>query len=313
MGDQSLFFILKLKSAETALYNLQNAKTLLQQAKANTKKAEDLLAQKQDMLNRHKQALNSDRIALENAKIDAEAAHKNLAKAQANYDSAKAAYDDAVAHLISDAQQYGDSVKVDQDSYTIKEGDALPDLKLANSFAKHRENSEITNMFMNLAAMPGDTLPEGTTISWKDAARAQRDAQHTGDYVEDVLITFPDGSTITKQVTLHVTYNPELHKTSSEVTGLPTGAKIVNGQVVDANGHVLPGYTVVNGQIVKTNSGVNSSAVAGSMTNTSLKRSNLNNGQLPQTSDANQAGLVGLGVASMLGMLGLAGIRRKQN
>ena len=124
------------------------------------------------------------------------------------------------------------------------------------------------------------------------------------------MITFPDGSTITKQVTLHVTYNPELHKTNSEVTGLPAGAKIANGQVIDANGHVLAGYTVVNGQIVKTNGEVNGT---NSAVNNNAKRSDLDNGKLPQTSNANQAGLVGLGVASMLGMFGLAGIRRNQN
>lgn len=47
------------------------------------------------------------------------------------------------------------------------------------------------------------------------------------------------------------------------------------------------------------------SIVTGATVNINLKHSDLNND--------NQYGLVGLGVATMLGMFGLAGARRKRN
>lgn len=166
-------------------------------------------------------------------------AHDQLDKAKANFQAKKNAYDDAVAHLISDAQQYGSQVKLAQDHITINEGDQLPALSLDNQFAPHRENNAVTNMFMNLAAMPGDVLPEGTKISWADPTKANNDAQHAGDYTENVLITFPDGSTITKQVELTVKYNPAMHQTQTDITNVPgllAGTHVINGQVVNANG-----------------------------------------------------------------------------
>ena len=182
-------------------------------------------------------------------------AHDQLDKAKANFQAKKNAYDDAVAHLISDAQQYGSQVKLAQDHFTINEGDQLPALSLDNQLAPHRENNAVTNMFMNLATMPGDVLPEGTKISWADPTKANNDAQHAGDYTENVLITFPDGSTITKQVELTVKYNPALHQTQTDITnvpGLPAGTHVINGQVVNANGQIMSEYQVINGHIVKT-------------------------------------------------------------
>lgn len=245
--------------------------------------------------------------------------HDQLDKAKANFQAKKNAYDDAVAHLISDAQQYGSQVKLAQDHFTINEGDQLPTLKLDNQFAPHRENSAITNMFMNLAAMPGDVLPEGTKISWADPTKAQNDAQHAGDYTENVLITFPDGSTITKQVELTVKYNPSLHQTQTDITnvpGLPAGTHVINGQVVNANGQIMPEYQVINGQIVKTTTATQLTKASNAISseNTTLKRSDLNNGKLPQTGNSlNEAGLIGLGVLGMLTMLGLANNYRRKN
>ncbi|KRM30362.1 hypothetical protein FD32_GL001694 [Limosilactobacillus panis DSM 6035] len=298
------------------LNDLQNAQTLLKQAQDNAKAADDLLSQKTDQLKQAKDVLNSAQTKLDTAKTNAKLAHDQLDKAKANFQAKKNAYDDAVAHLISDAQQYGLQVKLAQDHFTINEGDQLPTLKLDNQFAPHRENSAITNMFMNLAAMPGDVLPEGTKISWADPTKANTDAQHAGDYTENVLITFPDGSTITKQVELTVKYNPALHQTQTDITnvpGLPAGTHVINGQVVNANGQIMPEYQVINGQIVKTTTATQLTKASNAISseNTPLKRSDLNNGKLPQTGDHNEAGLIGLGVATMLSMFGLVSVRRK--
>ena len=297
------------------LNDLQNAKTLLKDAQENAKAADDLLSQKTAQLNQAKEVLNHDQTTLDTAKTNAKMAHEQLDKAKANFQAKKNAYDDAVAHLISDAQQYGSQVKLDQDHFTINEGDQLPSLSLDNQFAPHRENSAITNMFMNLAAMPGDVLPEGTKISWANPTKANNDTQHAGDYTENVLITFPDGSTITKQVELTVKYNPALHQTQTDITNipdLPAGTHVINGQVVNANGQIMPEYQVVNGHIVKTTTAtqLTKSSNAISNENTTIKRSDLNNGKLPQTGDHNEAGLIGLGVAALLGALGMTKRRR---
>ena len=301
------------------LNDLQNAKTLLKDAQENAKAANDLLSQKTAQLKQAKEVLNHDQTTLDTAKTNAKSAHDQLDKAKANFQAKKNAYDDAVAHLISDAKQYGSQVKIDQDHFTINEGDQLPALKLDNQFAPHRENNAVTNMFMNLAAMPGDVLPEGTKISWADPTKANNDAQHAGDYTENVLITFPDGSTITKQVELTVKYNPALHQTQTDITnvpGLPAGTYVINGQVVNANNQIMPEYQVINGHIVKTITAtqlVNTSNAISSE-NTPLKRSDLNNGKLPQTGNSlNEAGLIGLGVLGMLTMLGLANNYRRKN
>ena len=297
------------------LNDLQNAQTLLKQAQDNAKAADDLLSQKTDQLKQAKDALNSAQTKLDAAKTNAKAAHDQLDKAKANFQAKKNAYDDAAAHLISDAQQYGSQVKLTQDHFTINEGDQLPSLSLDNQFAPHRENSAITNMFMNLAAMPGDVLPEGTKISWANPTKANNDAQHAGDYTENVLITFPDGSTITKQVELTVKYNPAMHQTQTDITnvpGLPAGTHVINGQVVNANGQIMPEYQVINGHIVKTTTAAQLTKASNAISseNTTLKRSDLNNGKLPQTGDHSEAGLIGLGVAGLIGALGMTKRRR---
>lgn len=297
------------------LNDLQNAQTLLKQAQDNAKAADDLLSQKTDQLKQAKDVLNSAQTKLDTAKTNAKMAHDQLDKAKANFQAKKNAYDDAVAHLISDAQQYGSQVKLAQDHFTINEGDQLPALSLDNQFAPHRENNAVTNMFMNLAAMPGDVLPEGTKISWADPTKANNDAQHAGDYTENVLITFPDGSTITKQVELTVKYNPAMHQTQTDITNVPgllAGTHVINGQVVNANGQIMPEYQVINGQIVKTTTATQLTKVSNAISSesTTLKRSDLNNGKLPQTGDHNEAGLVGLGVAGLIGVLGMTKRRR---
>ena len=274
------------------LNDLQNAQTLLKQAQDNAKAADDLLSQKTDQLKQAKEVLNRDQTKLDTAKTNAKLAHDQLDKAKANFQA-----------------------KLAQDHFTINEGDQLPTLKLDNQFAPHRENSAITNMFMNLATMPGDVLPEGTKISWADPTKANNDAQHAGDYTENVLITFPDGSTITKQVELTVKYNPAMHQTQTDITnvpGLPAGTHVINGQVVNANGQIMPEYQVVNGHIVKTATATQLTKVSNAISSesTTLKRSDLNNGKLPQTGDHNEAGLIGLGVATLIGALGMTKRRR---
>lgn len=90
--------------------------------------------------------------------------------------------------------------------------------------------------------------------------------------------------------------------TGNQTNGLPAGAKVVNGQVVDANGNVLAGWMVVNGQGVRNGSTV--AVNADGQVAASAKR-------LPQTGSNDSLALAGLGAASLLGMFGLAGLNKK--
>lgn len=74
----------------------------------------------------------------------------------------------------------------------------------------------------------------------------------------------------------------------------------------------MPEYQVINGQIVKTTTATQLTKVSNAISSesTTLKRRDLNNGKLPQTGDHNEAGLVGLGVAGLIGVLGMTKRRR---
>lgn len=100
-------------------------------------------------------------------------------------------------------------------------------------------------------------------------------------------------------------HNNENQPTTGNQTNgqLPAGAKVVNGQVVDANGNVLAGWMVVNGQAVRNGSTV--AVNADGQVAASAKR-------LPQTGSNDSLALAGLGAASLLGMFGLAGLNKKR-
>ena len=96
--------------------------------------------------------------------------------------------------------------------------------------------------------------------------------------------------------------------TDNTVAQLPAGAKVVNGQVVDANGNVLPGWKVVNGQAVK-------STDQPVMTREAYKaqqQAKNNTKTLPQTSNSDGLAAMGLGAATLLEMFGLAGLNKKR-
>ena len=104
------------------------------------------------------------------------------------------------------------------------------------------------------------------------------------------------------------------HKQSSandrNVTVTPSHDATVNSEVNgDSNVTAKPIATDTN-----TNNSANIQLTTNGTANatTMPKRSDLNNGLLPQTGNKNEAGLIGLGVASVLGALGLAGTNKKR-
>lgn len=124
----------------------------------------------------------------------------------------------------------------------------------------------------------------------------------------------------------HVTTPKDDTKTNTTTnTTLPSDAHIVNGQVVNAQGQVIPGFKVENGTIVAASNSttaapaVNTTAPVASATTMTREqyrasqnnKSNTDAKTLPQTGNHNQAGLVGLGIATLISMFGLAATNKK--
>lgn len=291
---------------------LNAANQKLQVAESNHEAAQDNLTKTQNEL---KQAQTK----LENAKNEATKAANELKNAQMKADKTKDALAKAKDNLITDSKVYGNSVAIKDQTIHAGEINKIVDPEIANPMAADPTQSLVMGAFLQMAASKLDTIPTGTTAKWNQPQNVSRDANLVGDHSEDVLVTFPDGSTITKQVELTVKYNPALHQTQTDITnvpGLPAGTHVINGQVVNANGQIMPEYQVINGQIVKTTTATQLTKASNAISseNTTLKRSDLNNGKLPQTGNSlNEAGLIGLGVLGMLTMLGLANNYRRKN
>lgn len=310
------------KAASQRLQDLQNAQDNLARARKALQTAQDNLTRAQERAHNAQSALNLANDTLAKAQAANDKAQQALKAAQNDFAQKQAAFNQAKANLISDAKQYGDNVKIKNPNITITEGDHVPAPELDNTFIKTRENSEVDSLLSNFATITGGDLPEGTTIAWSNPAKVNNDATHAGEYNEDVTITFPDGSTVTRQINMTVKYNPALHR--NEVT-VPAGTHVQGDHLIDSIGNVVPGYKVVNGQVVNTtntatgsSSSVNYTAPTTddvTMTREQYRASQNNKTNtdaktLPQTGNNNELGLVGLGLLTLAGMFGLVAKRR---
>lgn len=358
--------------------NLNAANQKLQVAKSNHEAAQDNLTKAQNEL---KQAQTK----LENAKNEATKAANALKDAQTKADKTKDALAKAKDNLITDSKVYGNSVAIKDQTIHAGEINKIVDPEIANPMAKDPTQSLVMGAFLQMAASKLDTIPTGTTATWNQPQNVSRDANLVGDHSEDVLVTFPDGSTTTVKMNLHVlvavkpsqpdtpVVNPDHEakpgddqkpatKPSTEPSTMPSHEEQQPGTHTDtptakpsdqqpstqpngdqgetkadhkatlnndrdatvalnadhesANGQIMPEYQVINGQIVKTTTATQLTKASNAISSesTTLKRSDLNNGKLPQTGNSlNEAGLIGLGVLGMLTMLGLANNYRRKN
>lgn len=294
------------KDAQDQLTKLTGAGETIQQATAQLNAANDALQKAQAAHDQAVKELQAAQAALPTAQAKAAATAKALTAAQATADTTAKALATAEANLVDEAKVYGPSVVINDT--TIHAGDQLADPTIANPTVVDPMQNLANQAFLQLASAKLDTLPTGTTARWANLDQVRQDAQTMGNYAEAILVTFPDGSTTTVKGNLVVLAGAP---TASTPAYLPAGAHVVNGQVVDGNGNVIPGYTVVNGQIVKTNENqmVNGTAM---VTPTGLQRKDLDNGRLPQTGNQSQAGLIGLGVAAFMATFGLGVTKRRR-
>lgn len=177
--------------------NLNAANQKLQVAKSNHETAQDNLTKAQNEL---KQAQTK----LENAKDEATKAANALKNAQMKADKTKNALAKAKDNLITDSKVYGNSVAIKDQTIHTDEINKIVDPEIANPMAKDPTQSLVMGAFLQMAASKLDTIPTGTTAKWNQPQNVSRDANLVGDHSEDVLVTFPDGSTTTVKMGLHV-------------------------------------------------------------------------------------------------------------
>lgn len=227
----------KLSQAQLALNDWTNAKKAADQKVADLQKALDnanptavdaaqqALADAQGKLSEAEAKAQDSKKALEDAQAKLADAQKTLdaaknKKSQTADALAKAqkALTDAQAELDriknsqpstpdqpqtkTDAEQYGDAVQMKPIDTTVN--GQLPQPQFINGFHKVVKT---TDSMLVLSATKTDavSLPEGTTASWANVNTVKAHLANAGTYYEDVLVTFPDGSTITAKEQLNVT------------------------------------------------------------------------------------------------------------
>lgn len=262
-----------------------------------------------------------------------DAAKKALDDANAKLKVARETESEARANIITDARIYGEDVKISPVP-PFHAGTSVPKPEVANATGTEAEPMIVAFAESDdTATINGESVPAGTTADWANKAQVASDARQAGTYYEDVLVTFPDGSTTTiNSVEMQVL--PALTNDRDYVPAeLPSGARIDGNVVVDANGQILSNYEVIDGQVMvlgkkQTANNVNG-GVAGqgnrtanvytqintnaeNITNVNNDKSSTNN-ELPQTGNSEHTlGLVGLGLAAASLMFGFAGNDRKR-
>lgn len=365
------------KAASDAETKLNQTKQALQVAQSKKDDADKALSKAQATLKNKQDALKKAQADAQTAAQNLKNAQDAVKKAQAHEQNTQAALAKAKAGLITDNKVYGESVAIKDQTIHISETSKLVDPQITNPMAADPTQNLVMGAFLQMAASKLDTIPTGTTASWNDLNKLNGDANTVGDHSEDVLVTFPDGSTTTVKMNLHVlaavkpsqpdtpVVNPghetkpgddqkpttpsdptdqpghnvkpgdttkPSSKPSTEPSTTPSGDEQQpstqpsgdQGQTTtpdhkttsnhDSDVTVAPSAdNKADGtQTVVTNgdNDVTVKPVANEISNNkATKRSDLNNGKLPQTGNAKSS--IALGIATLIGMFGLAYDRRK--
>ena len=251
-------------------------------------------------------------------------AKSQLATAQSALQSAETKLAAAKAALESQAKKYGDRVVIITTNVTA--GEVVPEPQLGNALTLRTAAPNHT-MVVLAASVDGNStpaqLPAGTKAEWLNPSKVAADAQVPGDYMEDVLVTFPDGSFLTKQGELKVAAKPatEPSKDNNSTVNGNNG----NGSTTSNNGAEQAkdgGYAGNNGIFTgKNNAQVEfTKSTANATTNENVtmptreqyKQSLQNQSQntLPQTGNDSQNIVATLGLALLGITAGLLGIRK---
>ena len=205
---------------------------------------------------------------------------------------------DAQEAAKTDAQRYADDIQIGDIS--IKPGDHH-DLKPSISNPQASADGSIT--------LPGQaglkTLPFGTTAKWHDAAKVAADAMHAGDYIENVDITYPDGSQASVKAQLHVvTPSAPVHGNGN--AGMPSEGH--NGQASNVKISKDGKIVVIDNDATTTPAPITREAYRAAQN----AKANSKTAELPQTGD-NHSSLALVSLGLMLGLGSLLGFSKKQD
>lgn len=192
------------KVASDAEAKLNQTKQALQVAQSKKDDADKALSKAQATLKNKQDALKKAQADAQTAAQNLKSAQDTVKKAQAHEQDTQATLAKAKAGLITDEAIYGDSVAIKDQTIHASETSKLVDPQIANPMAKDPTQNLVMGAFLQMAASKLDTIPTGTTASWNDLNTLNHDANTVGDHSEDVLVTFPDGSTTTVKMNLHV-------------------------------------------------------------------------------------------------------------
>ena len=298
---------------------IKAAKEALDTANANLAAAKDADA-----------ALTAATVALNNAKAAAAAAQK--------------AYNDAVDYynsLIngetpaqkSDAEKYGANIIVGGTTiYQIKSQKANS-TKMALAAAYAGKANSVTAVVPAPTAdqvMGGkaDAIAAVKSVAWADPAKVNEDATKPGNHVEEIIVTFKDGSTKTASWNLTVlpakdddnTDTPTTpDKPGSDSTAVTPDNNVNSGATnngVASNGTVANGSHAAAATTTNTVSFGNGQAAVlpvastNHVANTTAAKKN-DSATLPQTGNKNTSAVVALGAVSAMFGLGLAAKKRE--
>lgn len=335
-----------LDAAKSALSNAQSKFKSLTAGHEALIQAIDNYNKALDSQKKAQAAVKADQKAIADAKQKADDLNAALPALQDKLNQAKKALDDANAKLaearkaeaaaraaiVTDARIYGEDVRINPVPSFPANG-TVPRPVIANPTTVKEQSETVVNFApvsnsketSETVVLSDNSVPEGTTADWLDKSKVAADARAMGTYSEDVLVTFPDGSTKTvKGVTMQVTKGVSYAHPTYVPAQLPAGAKIEGNVVVDENGQVMSEFEVVNGEVMKladaresnakyshsgpaTNvngtNGVYSSNLSGSVMATDQAK----NKQLPQTGNESGNSIIALSLSAAAIMFGLAG------
>lgn len=349
----------KLSQAQSALNNWTNAKKAADQKVADLQKALDNADPA--AVDAAQQALADAQAKLSEAETKADASKKILEAAQAKLADAQKTLDEAQSkksqtadalakaqkaltaaqaeldriknsqpstsgqpQTKTDAEQYRDAVQMKPIDATVN--GQLPEPQFINGFHKVIKTTD-SMLILSAAKTDAVSLPEGTTASWADANTVKAHLANAGTYYEDVLVTFPDGSTTTAKEQLNVTAakTPDQPATPAEPAQPAAPEQPADKPAASDNGTTTPtdnrqATTPANvvEPVANQIEGTNEYMSVEPMTREAYRaqqqaavKNSSNAGQLPQT--GNHQSLTALivgGLAVGLSMFGLASKKR---
>ena len=298
---------------------IKAAKEALDTANANLAAAKDADA-----------ALTAATVALNNAKAAAVAAQKAYNHAVDYYNSL---INGETPAQKSDAEKYGANIIVGGTTiYQIKSQKANS-TKMALAAAYAGKANSVTAVVPAPTAdqvMGGkaDAIAAVKSVAWADPAKVNEDATKPGNHVEEIIVTFKDGSTKTASWNLTVlpakdddnTDTPTTpDKPGSDSTAVTPDNNVNSGATnngVASNGTVANGSHAAAATTTNTVSFGNGQAAVlpvastNHVANTTAAKKN-DSATLPQTGNKNTSAVVALGAVSAMFGLGLAAKKRE--